>query len=442
MPTTLSRIPVARTLQAASLGVLAGIGVQWWRRHQRPAHPAARCHGDARAMPLRDEPTIARPVHSDPTIDVCASASQASASPAFVEASGTVGVGDATRVPSVAPAPAMPVGVPAASHETTEDEVRRRSARLGIDEWAARHAHESRVEHLEQVARVRGRGAFAIAKAAVSAWVADGCMQQGAAIAYYTIFAIAPLMLIVLTIATLALGDEAANGQIYQQIGGLVGDDAARGIQGIIVSSQHKPGQGAFGAIVSVVTALVGASAVFVGLKAAFDAIYHPVRRDESTVAAVSAFMRARLVAIAIVLALGFLVVVTLILSTAMAALGAWLGGFAPWLAPLMTLVDLVISTAGLTVAFWMLIRFLPERSPNRRAVWTGAFVSAVLFAVGKHLIGLYLARGAVASAYGAAGSLIVIVVWVYYSTQILLLGAEVAKAIDEPAARTARVAA
>jgi uncharacterized BrkB/YihY/UPF0761 family membrane protein len=124
---------------------------------------------------------------------------------------------------------------------------------------------------------------------------------------------------------------------------------------------------------------------------------------------------------------------VSLLLSAAVAAFGAWLSDALPMLEPVMSVVDIVISTAVLTLAFWLLIRFLPDAAPRRRAVWIGALVSALLFAIGKHLIGRYLARGAVASAYGAAGSFIVVVLWVYYSAQILLLGAEVARALDAP---------
>ncbi len=283
--------------------------------------------------------------------------------------------------------------------------------------------------------RAPARGIVGTLKAAVSGWIDDGGPQQGAAIAYYTIFAIAPLMLIVLTIAGLVFGDDAARGQVFDQIAGLVGAEPAAAIQSMLASTQGDEAQGVIGAVLSAATALLGASAVFVSLKAAFDAVFHP-GPAETTRSAVTAFMRARLVSIALVLGMGFLVVVTLLLSAGVAALGAWLGDALPALAPVMAIFDVALSTAVLTLAFWGLIRFLPQQAPRAGAIWTGAFASAVMFSIGKHLIGLYLARGAVASAFGAAGSLIVVVVWVYYSAQILLLGAELARAIDDPARR------
>jgi membrane protein len=278
----------------------------------------------------------------------------------------------------------------------------------------------------------RAQGLWGIAKSAVGAWFADSAPSLGASIAYYTIFALAPLLLITIAIVSAVLGDEAASGQLFGQIRGLVGDEAASTLQQVVAKTGEQEGQGAVATVITVVTLLLGASAVFIELKRAFDVIFVPEAHADS---AVSVFVRARLMAVALVLALGFLVMVSLLLSAAVASFGTWLSEATPGLAPLMAVLDIVVSTAVLTVAFWMLIRFLPDRAPRRRAVWIGAFVSALLFALGKHLIGLYLARGAVASAWGAAGSLIVVVLWVYYSAQILLLGAEVAKTLDDPRA-------
>jgi membrane protein len=296
----------------------------------------------------------------------------------------------------------------------------------------SRHAQEGGDAGRQGGTRVPGarRGVFAIAKEAVLGWVADSGASLGASIAFYTIFALAPLLLVVLGIAGAVFGDEAASGQLFDQIRGLVGDDAAANLQQLVASSRENEGHGVLATVITVVTVLVGASGVFIELKRAFDVIFKPKPKADS---AVTLFVRARLVAIALVLALGFLVVVSLLLSAAVAAFGAWLSGALPALEPVMSVVDIVISTAVLTVAFWLLIRFLPDVTPRRRAVWIGALVSALLFAIGKQLIGLYLARGAVASAYGAAGSFIVVVLWVYYSAQILLLGAEVARALDAP---------
>jgi membrane protein len=272
------------------------------------------------------------------------------------------------------------------------------------------------------------KGVFKIAKQAASSWFSDNCPRLGASIAFYTIFALAPLLVVVLAIAGAVFGDEAARGQVMEQIQGIVGADAAKSVQEMLAASDEQAGDGLWHTVLGVVTALIGASAVFVEMKNAFDTIWTPKAVEGSTV---TIFVRARLTAVALVLGLGFLVVASLILSAALAGLGKWLGAAVPFLAPIMSLIDVVVSTAVLTLAFFALIRWLPQVRPPASAIWIGAFTSAFLFAVGKHLIGLYLARESVASAYGAAGSFVVVILWVYYSAQIMLFGAEVTRAIE-----------
>lgn len=315
--------------------------------------------------------------------------------------------------------------------------------------------------------RGAGRGVFATVRDAVSAWLADGGPQQGASIAYYAIFAIAPLVLVLVSVTGLVFGPEAARGHVFGQIADVVGQAQAAAIEQLLAAAHAKEDQGWLAASIGLVTALVGATAVLIALRNAFDVIFRAAsdtgagrsgtpggaaRAGGSTAAvtagvprhrvltrravasartAAGSLLLPRLLAAALVLGLGLLLSLSVLASSMITAAGTWIGKLAPWLVPVMALSDVLLSTLVLTVAFWALIRFLPQRRPGNRAAWVGAATGALLFAVGKHLIGLYLARGAVASAYGAAGSLVAFIVWIYYSAQILLLGAEVARVVD-----------
>jgi membrane protein len=262
---------------------------------------------------------------------------------------------------------------------------------------------------------------------AASRWLRDGAPQLGASIAFYTMFALAPLLLVAIAIAGAVFGPEAARGQIVQQIEGLVGQGAARGIEAMIESAWRHP-DGGWAAVLGVVTLLVGASGVFAELRRALNTIGHVAALPSM----LGTFVRARLVAFALVLGFGFLAIASLLLSALLAGFGVYVGQRLPGLSPVLALIDVALSTAVLTLAFAALLRWLPDMPPSRRAIWTGALCSALLFAIGKHLIGLYLARAGIASSYGAAGSFVVVMLWVYYSAQILLFGAAVAAAVDE----------
>jgi membrane protein len=262
---------------------------------------------------------------------------------------------------------------------------------------------------------------------AATRWSNDGGPQLGAAIAFYTMFAVAPLLVVVIAIAGAVFGPEAARGQIVGQIQGLVGADAAHSIQAMIESAWRHP-HGALAGTLGVLTLLVGASGVFAQLRRALNAIGHVAPRPSR----IGALVRARLMAFALVLGFGFLAIASLVLSALMAALGAYLTERYEGFAELFALLDIGVSSVVLVVAFAALLRWLPDVPPSRRALWMGAACSALLFAIGKHLIGLYLARASIASSYGAAGSFVVVMLWVYYSAQILLFGAALAAAIDD----------
>ncbi len=257
-------------------------------------------------------------------------------------------------------------------------------------------------------------------------WVDDGGPQMGATIAFYSIFALAPLLVVAIALAGMVFGPEAARGQIVGQIASLVGTQAAKGVEAIIASAWRED-DGLLAALIGVGTLLVGASGVFVELRRALNAILH----SGPAPSGLTAFVKARLTAFALVLGFGFLSIVSLIVSAALAAVSAFFSSRYPALEGVITVVDLVSSTLLIGVAFAVLLRWLPDTRPNWRVVVAGAFISALLFAVGKHLIGLYLGRASVASSYGAAGSFVVLLMWVYYSSQILLLGAAFGRALE-----------
>jgi membrane protein len=257
-------------------------------------------------------------------------------------------------------------------------------------------------------------------------WLDDGAPQLGAAVAFYAVFAMAPLLVVAIAVAGLVFGEDAARGHIVAQIQGLVGNEAAQAIEALIRSAWRHP-HGGWATVLGVATLLIGASGVFAQLRLALNAIGH-VKRPPSML---GTLVRARLIAFALVLGFGFLAITSLLLSASLAALGAYLGQLYAGLDVFVALLDVALSTAVLVLAFAGLLRWLPDAPPSRRALWWGALTSALLFAIGKHLIGLYLARAGVASSYGAAGSIVVVMLWVYYSAQILLFGAALGAALD-----------
>jgi membrane protein len=262
---------------------------------------------------------------------------------------------------------------------------------------------------------------------ATTAWYNDGGPRMGASIAFYSIFALAPLLLIAISIAGAVFGEEAARGQIMQQISALIGEEAAKGVQNVVEAASRQHGSGVAASLVGFATLLLGASGVFVEMKNAFDVMWKP----EPVKGGITLFVRARLTAIALVLGFGFLAIASLLLSAAIHAMSGMVFGPSEEMSWLLSGLDLLVSVSILTVAFAALIYFLPSANIKPRAVWLGALTSAVLFTIGKHLIGLYLGRASVASAYGAAGSFVVVILWIYYSSQILLLGAEVTSVLD-----------
>ena len=259
-------------------------------------------------------------------------------------------------------------------------------------------------------------------KEAVKAWVDDYAPSMGAALSYYTVFSLAPVLLIVISVAGLIFGAEAARGEIFGQLRGLMGTDAAKAIEDIL-TSVNKPAEGITGTVVGLVLLFIGATTVFGELQDALDRIWRAPDRDKTS--GWWGLIRARLLSFGMVLGIAFLLIVSLVLSAAVSALGKWWSGaFGSW-ETLAQVVNLLVGYLVTVLAFAMIYKIMPRVKIRWHDVWLGAAVTALLFTVGRFLIGLYVGKSGIASGYGAAGSLIVILVWVYYSAQIFLLGAE-----------------
>jgi membrane protein len=265
------------------------------------------------------------------------------------------------------------------------------------------------------------RSVFELVKHTVTEWIDLGVSRMGAALAFYTIFAIAPLFVIVLAMAGLWFGDEAARRELFGQVSGLVGSEGGEAIQAL-VSAAHKPKTGAWATVIALVTLLVGATGVFVQLQDALNSIWG-VRRAPGR--GMRNFIKDRLLSFALIVGIGFLLLVSLVLSAGLAALGKYMGGLLPVPATLWQGINFVVSFGVITLLFAMIFKVLPDVKIAWRDVWIGAVITAFLFNLGKFLLGLYLGRSSVTSAYGAAGSLVVVLLWVYYSAQILFFGAK-----------------
>ncbi|MBC8022177.1 MAG: YihY/virulence factor BrkB family protein [Burkholderiales bacterium] len=258
-------------------------------------------------------------------------------------------------------------------------------------------------------------------KDSVRAWLADYAPSMGAALSYYTIFSIAPLLVIVIAVAGLVFGAEAASGAIFEQMRGMVGDSGAAAIQGL-VQSASKPATSIFAALTGIITLVLGATTVLGELQTALDRIW---RAPPVTEKGWWRLLRGRLLSFSMILVIGFLLLVSLVLSAAIVAIGDWWG---PWFGKMRWLLEALnfaVSFVVVTVLFAMIYKVLPRVRIAWRDVWIGAAVTALLFTAGKFLIGLYIGKSGVTSGFGAAGSVVVLLVWVYYSAQIFLLGAE-----------------
>jgi len=260
-----------------------------------------------------------------------------------------------------------------------------------------------------------------LSQAAASSWVDDYAQSMGAALAYYTMFSVAPLLLIVISIAGLIFGVEAARGEIVGQLQGLMGPQGAQAVQGLL-ESVNKPAQSITATVTGIILLLVGATSVFGELQDALDRIWRAPKRPK---AGLWSLVRARLLSFGMIMGIGFLLMVSLVVSAALAALGKLWGPFFSDWQVLANLMEFLVSFVFTTTMFAMIYKIMPRVNVDWSDVWIGAVVTALLFTVGKFLIGLYLGRSGVTSGFGAAGSLVVLLLWVYYSAQVFLMGAE-----------------
>jgi len=257
--------------------------------------------------------------------------------------------------------------------------------------------------------------------ASLKGWIAHRAGSKGAALAFYTLFSMTPILILAIAAAGYFFGAVAAQGEIIAQVETLVGPNGARAIQALLAGARD-PGSGLAATVVAAVLLLVGAASVFVELKASLDEIWgiEPPKGR-----AVIAFLRARLHSFGMVLVLAFLLLVSLVVSAAFAVLERYAGGIWSGSYRIFAMSSSAITFAAIASLFAVIYKVLPEAPLSWRDVWIGAAFTAVLFTLGKSVIGLYLGRGAVASSFGAAGSIVALLLWVYYSAQIFFLGAE-----------------
>ncbi len=252
-------------------------------------------------------------------------------------------------------------------------------------------------------------------------WSKDNALSLGAALAYYTLFSLAPLLLLIIAIVGLAFGRAAAQGEIVTRVGGAVGPEAATVIEGMIRSAS-VPASGVIATVISLVTMFFGASGVFGQLQSSLNQIWGVTAGRRR---GVRGMVRQRVASFSLILAIGFLLFLSLLASTVLAAVREILAEHLPVLAGILPPLNFLVSFLMISALFALIFKVLPDARMRWWDVWPGAAVTALLFTVGKSLIGIYLGRKGSTSVYGAAASLVVLLLWVYYSAQILLIGAE-----------------
>lgn len=271
----------------------------------------------------------------------------------------------------------------------------------------------------------RAATSWALIKETGSDWSEDNAARFAAALAYYTLLSIAPLIVLAVAIAGLAFDQDAARGQIAEQIGAVVGTQAGEAVEAI-ARNASAPEAGVWSSVIGVVVLLFGASGVFGELQSSLNAIWEVEPKPGR---GILGMLKDRFFSFTMVLGVAFLLLVSLVISTAVAALGVYFeralpGGEALWM-----VLNAVLSLAVITVLFALIFKVVPDAEIRWRDVWIGALVTGLLFTLGKLLIGLYLGKSTFASSYGAAGSVVALVVWVYYTAQVVFLGAEFTQA-------------
>jgi len=270
---------------------------------------------------------------------------------------------------------------------------------------------------------------FRLAVQSVKSWSNDYAPSMGAAISYYTVFSLAPLLVIVIAVAGAAFGREAVQGLISDQLSGLMGPRGAEMVEGLVASASDTD-RGRIAGLISFFVLLVGATTVFAELQSALDRIWKVPEAKKPS--GIFGLLRARLLSFGLILGVAFLLMVSLVVSATLAAFGTWAGGLMPGWETVLQVLNLAVSLGILTVLFAMIFKLMPSTAVGWRDVWVGAVVTAVLFEVGKLLIGLYIGKSGMTESFEAAGALVILLAWVYYAAQIFLLGAEFTKAFAD----------
>ncbi|WP_414649046.1 YihY/virulence factor BrkB family protein [Collimonas sp.] len=252
-------------------------------------------------------------------------------------------------------------------------------------------------------------------------WFKQRSGSKGAALAFYTLFSMAPMLILVIAIAGAVFGEQAARGEIFGQLSGLIGSTGADAIQ-LLLAAAHKNQSGPVAALIAVVVLLVGATTVFSELKDSLDEIWYVERTRQS---GIMSLIRTRLLSFGLILVLAFLLLTSLVVSAALALLAKYLGGTWISVTTIFSPLSQLFAFAVIASLFASIYKMLPQTKLPWRDVWIGSIGTAALFVLGKYLIGIYLGNSGVASSYGAAGSVIALLLWIYYSAQIFFFGAQ-----------------
>ena len=267
------------------------------------------------------------------------------------------------------------------------------------------------------------RKPVSVLRAAATNYVSDDCLSRGAAIAFYTMFSLAPILIIVIAVAAAVFGEATARGAILHQIRSLIGQQGADAVQTMIASTRAR-GNGVFGGAIGIISFLVTATGVFTEMQTALNVIW----KAKSSGMTVSRLVWVRLQSLGLVAALGFLLVVSLAASTMLAAVGDWLNGLFSGAHQFLWVVNFLVSLGLVAILFGAIYKVLPDVALSWRDVAIGGVITSILFEAGKFLISLYLGSSSITSSFGAAGALAIVLLWVYYSSQIILLGAELTR--------------
>jgi membrane protein len=285
------------------------------------------------------------------------------------------------------------------------------------------------VDLLRQLRVLKCQQCWNLIKESFSEWANDKVPRLGAALAFYTALSLAPLLVVVLATAGLFYGRAALQGEIVWQIQDLVGREGAKVIQALISSAAHRPTSGIIATILGLVALLFGASSALVELQDALNTIWHvPVDTRQSRLASIFGMVKRRALSFVLVLGIGFLLLVSLFVGAWIATAETFFGRFLPLPGPVLHTINLLISFVAITFLFAVVYKVLPDVRLKWSDVAIGAAITSLLFSIGKLLIGLYLGKTTIESSYGAAGSFLIVLLWVYYSAQVFFLGAEFTK--------------